>query len=67
MKEGEERSRYTSMYLDPESRAKLDRMAEATDRSRSLVVRDLIHGADGGRDARLSELVAELADLLHLR
>lgn len=58
---------YTSIYLDDESRNKIDAIAEETGQSRSQVMRSLIQGTDGTRDIRAAELVAELADLFVLR
>lgn len=63
----EETSRYTSIYLDPDSRATLDRLAVEQGASRSHVVRGLIAQADDSRQSRLSALVSEMADLLHIR
>lgn len=67
MRTAEEVSRYTSVYLDAESRDMLSALAESTGQSRSQVIRNLIKGADGSRDVVLAGLVGEMADLLHVR
>ena len=58
---------YTSVYLDSDSRGKLDDLSTNTGQSRSQVIRSLIQGADGERDKRLAEIAAEMADLLVVR
>lgn len=58
---------YTSVYLDAEARAALSELAEKAGTSRSHVIRGLISEAEGSTNARLTELVAEMADLLNLR
>jgi len=60
-------SSYTSVYLDSDSRGKLADLSTNTGQSRSQVIRGLIQGADGTRDKRLAEIVAEMADLLVVR
>lgn len=60
-------NRYTSIYLGEEARSQLEALAAASGQSMSLVVRGLIAGATNSPEARVNELVGELADLLHLR
>lgn len=54
---------FTSFYLDPESRARLDEMAAEVGESRSYVVRSLIQGADSKRNASLTRIANELMRL----
>lgn len=54
----------TSFYLDNDSKAKLDALAEASDLSRSLVVRNLIQKAGSGNKVKMRKLVTQLSDLL---
>jgi predicted DNA-binding protein len=60
-------NRYTSIYLGEEGRAELQALAEKNGQSMSLVVRGLVSAATNSPEARVNELVGELADLLHLR
>lgn len=54
----------TSFYLDNDSKAKLDALAEASDLSRSLVVRNLIQKAGSGNKVKMRKLVTQMSDLL---
>jgi len=57
----------TSIYLDDDSRQKLDVMSENTGQSRSQIMRSLIQGSDEEREKRLLEIIAELADMFVVR
>jgi predicted transcriptional regulator len=56
--------RYTSVYLDADSRSKLDHLAADTGQSRSHVIRGLIQGADGYLIERLGKIVEDLRKLI---
>lgn len=61
------RENYVTFYLDEPSRTKLNKMAEDSGLNRSQLVRNLIRGADGKREAKLAKLVGQMADLLGVR
>lgn len=54
----------TSLYLDPETKEKLDSLAARSGESKSQVMRGLIRGADSERHQRLAELLSELNALM---
>ena len=64
-------SHYTSVYLDEKHKAILKALASEAGESQSEIVRRLLMEASVGgrdpRDARLLELLEEMAELLHLR
>ena len=67
MKRNSETCSPTSIYLDDDSRQKLDVMSENTGQSRSQIMRSLIQGSDEEREKRLLEIIAELADMFVVR
>lgn len=60
-------SNYTSVYLDDESRGRLNELSSEMGLSRSEVIRTLINGSESSRDARLAGLVREMTDVLGIK
>jgi len=54
-----------SIYLDADSKAKLQAMAAAAGTSRSLVVRNLIQEAGSADKVKLRKIVTELSKLVN--
>ena len=50
----------TTVYLDSDSRQKLNELAEESGQSKSQVIRVLIQSADGKRYERIAKIVDEL-------
>jgi hypothetical protein len=61
------RENYVTFYLDTAARTKLEAMAKSSGLNRSQLIRNLIEGADGKREAKLAKLVGQMADLLSVR
>lgn len=60
----EGKSQPTSLYLDDETKVKLEKLSAASGESMSQIMRGLIRGADGSKQKRLAKVVAELNDLV---
>ena len=58
------KSPYTSFYLHDDTREKLDRLVEASGKSRSQVVSGLIHAAGAEKNLRIIEITRELNELV---
>lgn len=59
-----ENESYTSLYLGAEAKAKLVALANASGKSRSQVMRDLLAQAGTANKVRMVELLEELSDLM---
>ncbi len=56
---------YSSIYLDADSKEKLFAIAEASGKSRSQVIRDLLQQAGQEDKVRMRALLEEMVDLLN--
>jgi hypothetical protein len=54
----------TSIYLDLDTRKKLEKICSHSGESKSQAMRRLIRGADGSTDKKLAKIAAELNDLI---